>query len=124
MKGARLVQIFFLLLIIAYLMFFHFANPITVELPLINRWLEPIPVSYVVSLLFLIGWLIGAVTSRIGSWATRREHKKLEQRVAELQASLAQARPETTPFHTPQGVPVIPDRDTEAQYQGEDPTTA
>lgn len=124
MKGARIVQIFFLLVVIAYLIFFHFANPITVELPLLNRWLEPIAVSYVVSLLFLLGWLIGSVTSRLGVWAGRREQKKLEQRIAELEANLARSQPTPVPYQANPAVPVIPDRDTETQYQGEDPTTA
>lgn len=124
MKGARIVQIFFLIVTLVYLIFFHFANQITVELPLVNRWLPTIPVAYVVALLFLIGWLIGSLTSRLGMWGQGRERKRLAERVSELEAELARAVP-TPPLYTPAtAVPVIPDRDTDAPYQGEDPTTA
>lgn len=124
MKGARITQIILLLLVIAYLVFFHFANPVTIELPLLNRWLEPIAVSYIVALLFLLGWLFGSITSRLGVWSQRRDRKNLERRIAELEAEVVSLKPTPAPYTSPQRVPVIPDRDTEAKYEGEDPTTA
>ena len=114
MKGARIVQIFFLIVTLVYLTFFHFANQITVELPLVNRWLPTIPVAYVVALLFLIGWLIGSLTSRLGMWGQGREHKRLVSRVAELEAELARSVPAPIPYSPTAPVPVIPDRDNDA----------
>ena len=101
MKVVRIVQLFLVLALIAYLVILHNMNPQSVRLP----FLIPLPTAFVVTgvivLSFLAGW--GAVLGRV--WRLSRENRRLERRLIELGEE-----PET---------PVIPDRSLGSGRQGD-----
>lgn len=116
-KVGRIVGIVLLVLLVLYLLLFHAANPVLVGLPWLSVLIPPLPVSYVVVLALLVGFLIGWLPTRLLAWRRGRDIKRLEKRVAELE-------PVTAPVVTAgeyqrSEYPVIPDR--AAQH---DPYTA
>lgn len=115
MKAGRIVSILLLVLLIVYLLLFHGANPVLVELPLLLGFVPPLPVSYVVIFVLVVGWLVGWLPSRIVAWRRSREIRRLEKRIAELTPNYAPLPAETT--HQTGEFPVIPDRG--AQFRAE-----
>lgn len=107
MKAGRIVSILLLVLLIVYLLLFHGANPVLVELPLL-RIIPPLPVSYVVIFVLVVGWLVGWLPSRMVAWRRGREVRRLEKRIAELTPTYAPL-PVDAPRQTGE-FPVIPDR--------------
>src|SRR5690606_4102862 len=82
-KGVRIVQVILVVVAVAYLLLFHSANPDQVELPLLPI-LPPIPVSFVVVLAVLVGWLFGWIPARLLAWRRGRDLRRVEKRLADL----------------------------------------
>lgn len=111
MKAVRVVQVVLTLLLALYLWLFHSANPLLVELPLTRLFLPPLPVSLVVILALLGGWLIGYIPSALAAWRKRREINRLSKELAEAHALLsAPNAARTTAYGYEPEVAVIPDR--------------
>lgn len=104
MKGARILQLVLLILLIIYLVLFDNANPDPVQLPLLILLL-PMRAVLVVAGALVLGWLIAWIPNRARLWGRGRELRKLRQRVEALEAQLEPEPP--LERHTP----VIPDRE-------------
>lgn len=120
MKSVRIVRVILLLALAAYLWLFHTANRQSVELPILNYFLPPIPVAYVVAFALVVGWLVGYAPARLKAWRRGRELIKLRARVAELEAPATlparaaapiPAAAARTNYAAPEPeLPIIPDR--------------
>lgn len=111
MKVGRIVGIVLLVLLILYLLLFHAANPVLVGLPWLSVLIPPVPVSYVVVLGLVVGFLAGWLPTRLLAWRRGREVKRLEKRLAELEPPPTVATTQTP--YQPGEYPVIPDRTTQ-----------
>lgn len=107
-KVGRIVGIVLLVLLVLYLLLFHAANPVLVGLPWLSVLIPPVPVSYIVVLALLIGFLIGWLPTRLLAWRRGREVKRLEKRLAELEPPVV-AAPAAGALQQSE-YPVIPDR--------------
>ncbi len=105
MKVGRIVGIVLLVLLVLYLLLFNAANRVDVELPLLSMLLPPLPVTYVVVLALIVGFLAGWLPTRLLAWRRGREVKQLEKRLAALTPAAPAAASYTGPEY-----PVIPDR--------------
>ncbi|MFO7546943.1 MAG: hypothetical protein R6W77_15735 [Trueperaceae bacterium] len=121
MKGVRIVQVILVVVAVAYLLLFHSANPDQVELPLLPI-LPPVPVSFVVVLALLVGWLVGWIPARLLAWRRGRDLKRVEKRLADLGGvGVPGYVPSNDDWREP-AVPVIPDRG--AAFPADDDTEA
>ena len=100
MKAVRSVGFILLLLVVAYLVWVHSANPTFITLP----GFLSLPVAPVLGTAILLGWLAGWLPSRLSSWRKDREIRQLSKRLAELDPSGAYAPQDIG------GEPIIPDR--------------
>ncbi len=122
MKSVRIVRVILLLALIAYLWLFHSANRVQVELPILNYFLPPLPVAYVLAVALVLAWAVGFIPANLRAWRRGRELTKLRARLAEWEGTSQpplQVRPPSPTQHTgprttyvaPEpDVPVIPDR--------------
>ncbi len=108
MKVGRIVGIVLLVLLVLYLLLFHAANPVLVGLPWLSVLIPPVPVSYVVVLALLVGFLAGWLPTRLLAWRRGREVKRLEKRLTELEPPTVASVPQAPYQHGE--YPVIPDR--------------
>ncbi|MFA5550180.1 MAG: LapA family protein [Trueperaceae bacterium] len=108
MKVGRIVGIVLLVLLVLYLLLFHTANPVLVGLPWLSVFIPPLPVSYIVVLALIVGFLSGWLPSRLLAWRRGREVKRLEKRLAEL--TPAPSVPAAGVTYQDPAYPVIPDR--------------
>lgn len=108
MKVGRIVGIVLLVLLVLYLLLFHAANPVLVGLPWLSVVIPPVPVSYIVVLALLVGFVIGWLPTRLLAWRRGRDVKRLEKRLAELQPQYAPVVEGAT-YQDPE-YPIIPDR--------------
>ncbi len=123
MKAVRIVQVVLTLLLVLYLWLFHSANPVLVELPLTRIFLPRVPVSLVVILALVLGWLIGFVPTAFANWRRSRDVKRLTKELGEARAALENSdylRPTAYAFEPE--VAVIPDRNTHFDSEPDDTT--
>lgn len=109
----KATQIFQLLLVLAaggYLLWFHNVNPAYVRLPLFIS----LPPALVVLLAMLLVWLLTWLLLQGQLWGVKREKRKLQSQLAELEGKLA-VKNVTQPHLTP----VIPDRSDGWQSEGD-----
>lgn len=101
MKVLRIIQILLLVALGGYLVLLHNDNPGFLRLPFVIS----LPPALVVTLALLVGWLVGWLPTRMALWRRRREIRRLQQRVSELEQHLPS-------YDSPasEGPPVIPDR--------------
>lgn len=122
MKGVRIIQVILLVLVAGYLWLFHSANPDLVRLPLLNYFLPPIPVVYVVTLALLSGLAIGFIPARLTAWRRGRELTKTKRELSQFQAQMRDSDTIVKRTGTYYGLPehpVIPDRGPEAGFDAE-----
>ncbi len=101
MKAVRIFQLVGLLILAAYVLLIHNANPQNVILP----FFLPLPTSVVIIIALLLGWLVAWLSSLSPNWTLRRENRKLQRRLSELEGS------NYRPVGDEPSAPVIPDRD-------------
>ncbi len=123
MKAVRVVQVLLILLLALYLWLFHSANPVLVELPLTRIFLPLLPVSLVVVLALLAGWLIGFAPSALASWRRGREVRRLAKELDEANARLSAPNvTRATLYPYEPEVAVIPDRGASFDAEPDDTT--
>lgn len=108
MKVGRIVGIALLALLVLYVFLLHAANPDLVVLPWLSAIIPPLPVSFVVVLALLLGFLIGWVPTRLLAWRRGREAAALKRRLDKLDPD--PAAPVSVAATRPREIPVIPDR--------------
>lgn len=123
MKAVRVVQVVLVLLLALYLWLFHSANPVLVELPLTRLFLPLLPVSWVVVVALIVGWLIGWMPSAIAAWRRGREVKRLAKELDEAKARLIEPGPTRGKLYPYEPeVAVIPDRGASFDAEPDDTT--
>ncbi len=108
-KAGRVVKIVLLVLLALYLVLFHSANHVLVELPLLRLIFPPMPASYVVAFAIVVAYLVGFVPARLLAFRRGREVKQLRKRLQELEPATVPSATTDAPFRHGE-VPVIPDR--------------
>lgn len=108
-KAGRVVKIVLLILVVLYLVLFHSANHVLVELPLLRLFFPPMPASYVVAFAIVVAYLVGFVPARLLAYQRGRQLKQLRKRLEELEPTTMAFHTNDAPFHHGE-VPVIPDR--------------
>ncbi len=103
MKGARILQVILLVLLVLYLVWFDNVNPDPLQLPLFIM-LFPMRAVFVLAAALLAGWLVGWAPTRMRLWRRNRELKRLRQQVIDLEERHAPA------VGIEAYEPVIPDR--------------
>lgn len=120
MKVGRIVGVALLVLLVLYVLLLHAANPEPVSVPWLYFNLQ-LPVSYVVALGLLVGFLAGWLPARLLAWRRGRDLKKLDKRLRELEP-VEPTYPTAQTVVRPREIPVIPDRSAQPLgEQGSDP---
>lgn len=99
-RVVRIVQALALILIAAYVLLLHNANPQSLALP----GLIPMPPALVLVVSVAIAFLAGWLPPRIRLWRRSREIARLQRRIHEHEQHVPS-------YDRPEHAPVIPDRD-------------
>jgi len=121
-KGVRIIQVLLLVLVAVYLWLFHSANPDMVRLPLLNYFLPPVPVVYVVTFALVLGLAVGFIPARLTAWRRGRELTKVKRELSQLQAQMRDSDiivKRTGTYYGVPELPVIPDRGSEHDFDAE-----
>ena len=102
MKVARIFGFIFLVLVVAYLLWLHSANPNWVNLP----GFISLPAAVVIGVAGVIGWLSAWLPARLIVWRKNREIQKLTKRLSDLEYHV----PSYDRLENVGDEPVIPDR--------------
>lgn len=99
MRIVRVVQIVIVIVAVVYVAAVQNANPDPLALP----WLLSLPVWLVVALTATLSFLAGWVPATVRAWRLRREVRRLERRVSDLESHVPS-------YDRARAAPVIPDR--------------
>lgn len=112
MKALRIAQVIALVLVAIYVLFFHNANPGTVDMPLLG----PVPPSLLIASVAVVAWFIGWLPGRMRVWNLERKLAAAQTERDSLSTDLARAR------RAEPSDPIIPDRASADLRPGDDPT--
>ena len=99
MRVVRILQVVALVLLFAYGVMVHNANPEPLALP----YLVPVSPAAALLVAIVIAFLMGWIPPRLRAWRRSREVARLERRIAELEQHVPA-------YDLRPGTPVIPDR--------------
>ena len=111
MKPARIVQVLLVLVLAVYLVLLHNANPVGVTLPLMGRFLPPLPPAWILAFAIVVSWLIGWLPGRLALWRKGREVRQLGRKIQELEQHVPSYDQDLAAAN-----PVIPDRSPSASF--------